>query len=50
VLALLGKHAWWLPKGLDKVVPNVDVEGEGLTEHLDAAPRPADEDRAPARV
>ncbi|MFE4665161.1 MMPL family transporter [Streptomyces sp. NPDC056716] len=30
VLALLGKRAWWLPKWLDRAVPNVDVEGEGL--------------------
>jgi RND superfamily putative drug exporter len=30
VLALLGKAAWWLPRRLDKVLPNVDVEGEGL--------------------
>ncbi|GGU13652.1 MULTISPECIES: MMPL family transporter [Streptomyces] len=30
VLALLGHKAWWLPKWLDKVLPNVDVEGEGL--------------------
>ncbi|OIK24069.1 MMPL family transporter [Streptomyces malaysiense] len=30
VLALLGKHAWWLPKWLDRILPNVDVEGEGL--------------------
>ncbi|MGW5973150.1 MMPL family transporter [Streptomyces sp. NPDC055186] len=30
VLALLGKKAWWLPKWLDRVLPNVDVEGEGL--------------------
>ncbi|WP_460356416.1 MMPL family transporter [Actinoallomurus acanthiterrae] len=30
VLALLGKAAWWLPKWLDRVLPNVDVEGEGL--------------------
>ncbi|MER8056850.1 MULTISPECIES: MMPL family transporter [unclassified Streptomyces] len=30
VLALLGKRAWWLPKWLDRVLPNVDVEGEGL--------------------
>lgn len=29
VLALLGKRAWWLPKWLDRVLPNVDVEGEG---------------------
>ncbi|MEU7021511.1 MMPL family transporter [Streptomyces sp. NPDC046203] len=30
VLALLGHTAWWLPKWLGRVLPNVDVEGEGL--------------------
>ncbi|MER6674860.1 MMPL family transporter [Streptomyces sp. NPDC000983] len=30
VLALLGRRAWWLPKWLDRALPNVDVEGEGL--------------------
>ncbi|MGP4004357.1 MMPL family transporter [Streptomyces sp. 8N706] len=30
VLALLGKAAWWLPRWLDRVLPNVDVEGEQL--------------------
>ncbi|MBT2491743.1 MMPL family transporter [Streptomyces sp. ISL-96] len=35
VLALLGKKAWWLPRGLDKVLPNVDVEGEQLRKELD---------------
>lgn len=29
---LLDDKAWWLPKWLDKILPNVDVEGEGLTE------------------
>lgn len=27
---LLGKSAWWLPKWLDKVLPDVDVEGAKL--------------------
>ncbi|MFJ5266248.1 MMPL family transporter [Streptomyces sp. NPDC088387] len=36
VLALLGKKAWWLPKWLDRALPNVDVEGEGLRAHIDA--------------
>ncbi|WP_432025413.1 MMPL family transporter [Streptomyces sp. 1222.5] len=40
VLALLGKRAWWLPKWLDRALPNVDVEGEGLR----AADRDADPD------
>ncbi|MFE9774916.1 MMPL family transporter [Streptomyces sp. NPDC005931] len=47
VLALLGGKAWWLPKWLDRVLPNVDVEGEGLR-FLDA--RDPDEDRELVRV
>ncbi|MGQ4355633.1 MMPL family transporter [Streptomyces drozdowiczii] len=35
VLALLGKRAWWLPRWLDRALPNVDVEGEGLRKELD---------------
>ncbi|MQS08799.1 MMPL family transporter [Streptomyces alkaliphilus] len=30
VLALLGRSAWWLPAWLDRILPNVDVEGEKL--------------------
>lgn len=30
---LLGDAAWWLPKWLDKILPNVDVEGAGLEVH-----------------
>ncbi|MFD4505352.1 MMPL family transporter [Streptomyces sp. NPDC058457] len=30
VLALLGERAWWLPSWLDRILPRVDVEGEGL--------------------
>jgi RND superfamily putative drug exporter len=46
-MALLGDKAWWLPKWLDKILPNVDIEGEKLRQALpesdDAlvgAPRP----------
>ncbi|MFI1208841.1 MMPL family transporter [Streptomyces sp. NPDC020802] len=51
VLALLGKKAWWLPKWLDRALPNVDVEGEGLRA-LDDRPKDsdADEDRELVRV
>ncbi|NEA64282.1 MMPL family transporter [Streptomyces sp. SID12488] len=49
VLALLGKRAWWLPKWLDRVLPNVDVEGEGLRT-LDDDNRPNDEDRELVQV
>ncbi|OUD01768.1 MMPL family transporter [Streptomyces swartbergensis] len=33
VLALLGRKAWWLPRWLDRALPNVDVEGEALRSH-----------------
>ncbi|GGN62539.1 membrane protein [Streptomyces albiflavescens] len=49
VLALLGKKAWWLPKWLDRALPNVDVEGEGLRA-LDKKRLDEDDDRELARV
>ncbi|OPC78952.1 hypothetical protein B4N89_33090 [Embleya scabrispora] len=50
VLALLGKSAWWLPGWLNRLIPNVDVEGEGLRKYLgdddaNAAPVGADASR-----
>ncbi|MFI6875819.1 MMPL family transporter [Streptomyces sp. NPDC050400] len=34
VHSLLGDAAWWLPKWLDRLLPNVDVEGEKLQQRL----------------
>ncbi|MBT0767547.1 MMPL family transporter [Kineosporia sp. J2-2] len=34
VLALLGRSAWWIPRWLDRVLPRLDVEGEGLEKKL----------------
>ncbi|KAB2390313.1 MMPL family transporter [Actinomadura montaniterrae] len=31
VLALLGHRAWWLPRSLKRVLPNVDIEGRALS-------------------
>lgn len=51
VLALLGKKAWWLPKWLDRALPNVDVEGEGLRTDAEAkGSEDPDEDRALVRA
>ncbi|MFR9795932.1 MMPL family transporter [Streptomyces sp. MS06] len=50
VLALLGKRAWWLPKWLDRVLPNVDVEGEGLRTVSDGHVRDGDEDKELVRA
>ncbi|MFJ6651347.1 MMPL family transporter [Microbacterium sp. NPDC091313] len=30
VMHLLGRSAWWLPRWLDRLIPNVDVEGAAL--------------------
>ncbi|MEV6613580.1 MMPL family transporter [Streptomyces sp. NPDC051051] len=51
VLALLGEKAWWLPRWLDRALPDVDVEGEGLKalDSRDADPDP-DKDREPVRA
>ncbi|QDL74071.1 MMPL family transporter [Streptomyces malaysiensis subsp. malaysiensis] len=37
VLALLGHRAWWLPPILNRVLPNVDIEGEKLSTRVPAA-------------
>ncbi|MFD7976311.1 MMPL family transporter [Streptomyces sp. NPDC059071] len=43
LFALLGRSAWWLPKWLDRLLPDIDVEGEKLA-------RPDGEsDRQPVR-
>jgi RND superfamily putative drug exporter len=30
VLSLLGRAAWWMPKWLDRILPDIDVEGSAL--------------------
>jgi RND superfamily putative drug exporter len=29
-MGLLGASAWWLPRWLDRIIPNVDIEGASL--------------------
>lgn len=36
VMALFGDKAWWLPKWLDRLLPNLDVEGDKLIAELHA--------------
>ncbi|MCH5673935.1 MMPL family transporter [Streptomyces gilvus] len=50
VLALLGRRAWWLPKWLDRALPNVDVEGEGLKSPDGTKDADPDEDRELVRA
>lgn len=30
LMYLMGEKAWWLPRWLDRIIPNVDVEGEQI--------------------
>ncbi|MFI9170015.1 MMPL family transporter [Streptomyces lincolnensis] len=46
VLALLGHRAWWLPRILNRVLPNVDIEGEKLSRRV---PAPATDPDAAVR-
>jgi RND superfamily putative drug exporter len=46
-MSLLGRAAWWLPGPLRRILPNVDIEGEGLRQHL---AHEAEPDRHPAGV
>jgi RND superfamily putative drug exporter len=38
VLALLGRSAWWLPRWLDRILPDLDVEGARLAPVESPAP------------
>ncbi|HWH19951.1 MAG TPA: MMPL family transporter [Solirubrobacterales bacterium] len=40
VMAMLGARAWWLPKWLDRIIPNVDLEGAGLERRPEPEPTP----------
>ncbi|MFF8977903.1 MMPL family transporter [Streptomyces cellulosae] len=31
VMTLLGRHAWWTPHWLDRLLPHIDAEGEGAS-------------------
>ncbi|SDM61122.1 putative drug exporter of the RND superfamily [Cryobacterium flavum] len=44
VMHLLGDAAWWLPKWLDRILPNVDVEGASL-ERTHPVPLPSEPER-----
>ncbi len=54
LMYLMGDRAWWLPRWLDRLLPDVDVEGEKLvrphlTPRTTSTDRPAEED-VPAGV
>ncbi|WP_337101866.1 MMPL family transporter [Paenibacillus sp. YIM B09110] len=34
VMTILGKSAWYLPRWLDRILPNLDIEGESVMEEM----------------
>ncbi|MCM1946982.1 MMPL family transporter [Streptomyces sp. G2] len=40
VMTLLGKHAWWIPRRLDRILPHLDTEGEEAVRRDEAAATP----------
>lgn len=44
LMTLLGEKAWWFPRWLDRILPNVDVEGESLQQGRPQAEAPASRD------
>ncbi|WP_426625737.1 MMPL family transporter [Leifsonia sp. McL0607] len=42
LMHLLGRSAWWLPTWLDRIMPNVDVEGAALERRHHVAVAPAE--------
>ncbi len=48
-MELLGDRNWWLPRWLDRILPNLDVEGHAPPVDLDLTEAP-DEDREPTPI
>ena len=49
VMALLGRHAWWMPRWLERLLPHFDVEGEAVERERQLAdwPEPVRRRRSP---
>ena len=45
IMSLLGAHAWWMPRWLEPVVPNLQLESAGAPMEV-PAPRSAEQDAA----
>ncbi|MCW2584773.1 MAG: putative integral rane protein [Frankiales bacterium] len=43
-MTVLDRHAWWLPRWLDRILPNIDIEGAALEKHptADSTSRPSE--------
>lgn len=36
IMTIFGDRAWWLPRWLDRILPDLDIEGDKLAQHLNA--------------
>jgi len=50
IMAVFGDKAWWLPKWLDRMLPNLDVEGDKLLAELKRQESAADIKAKPRRA
>ena len=42
VMHLLGRAAWWLPRPVDRILPDLDIEGERLQREIPVQREPAE--------
>ncbi len=49
---VIGRHAWWLPGWLDRILPNVELEGAtlGREPDFDGAPAAARRPSVPTKI
>ena len=50
IMTLLGRHAWYIPRWLNKVLPDADIEGERLLKSLEASPEAAVQQEEPVKA
>ena len=40
VMILMSKAAWYMPKWLDNILPNIDIEGESIMKEIESPVQP----------
>ncbi len=48
IMAIFGERTWWLPRWLDRLLPNLDIEGDRLLAKLNHAQPQRDAQHAAA--
>jgi RND superfamily putative drug exporter len=50
LMAVFGERAWWLPRWLDRLLPDLDIEGDKLLAMLNQQPEATDRDKTEVRT